>query len=73
MANSILGSGVQTQATNTTGIMGPQMLQQLSEFKRTYKGDPKHAVMQMLQQGKITNPQLQQAMQMAKQIQNMIK
>lgn len=73
MANSILGSGVQTQATNTTGIIGPQMLQQLSEFKRTYKGDPKQAVMQMLQQGKITNPQLQQAMQMAKQIQNMIK
>lgn len=73
MANSILGSGVQTQATNTTGIIGPQMLQQLSEFKRTYRGDPKQAVMQMLQQGKITNPQLQQAVQMAKQIQNMIK
>lgn len=49
------------------------MLQQLVEFKRTYKGDPKQAVMQMLQQGKITNPQLQQAMQMAKQIQSMLK
>ena len=70
MANSIIGSGqrqVQPQGVS------PQMLQQLSEFKRNYTGDPKQAVMQMLQRGQITNPQLQQAMQMAKQIQTLIK
>ena len=70
MANSILGPGGQQQASN--GV-NPQMLQQLSDFRRNYTGDPKQAVMQMLQRGQITNPQLQQAMQMAKQIQSMIK
>lgn len=70
MANSILGSGDRQQPSN--GI-NPQMLQQLNEFRRTYTGNPKQAVMQMLQKGQITNPQLQQAMQMAKQIQTMIK
>ncbi len=70
MANSILGPGGQQQSPN--GI-NPQMLQQLNEFRRTYTGNPKQAVMQMLQKGQITNPQLQQAMQMAKQIQTMIK
>lgn len=73
MANSILGSGRQSQPPTNNGGLNPNMLQQLVEFKRTYKGDPKQAVMQMLQQGKITNPQLQQAMQMAKQIQSMLK
>ena len=70
MANSIIGPGGQQQASS--GV-NPQMLQQLSDFRRNYTGDPKQAVMQMLQRGQITNPQLQQAMQMAKQIQSMIK
>lgn len=69
MANSILGQGNQPASASVS----PNMLQQLNEFKRTYTGNPKQAVMQMLQSGQITNPQLQQAMQMAKQIQNMIK
>ena len=70
MANSILGAGNKNANTST---INPTMLQQLSDFKRTYTGDPKRAVMQMLQQGSITYPQLQQAMQIAKQIQYMIK
>lgn len=69
MANSILGKGTQ----QTSRGVNPQMLQQLSDFRRNYTGDPKRAVMQMLQNGQITNPQLQQAMQMAKQIQTMLK
>ena len=67
MANSIIGRSA--PSTNSS----PQLLQQITEFKRNYSGDPKQAVMQMLQQGQITNPQLQQAMQMAKQIQQMFK
>lgn len=73
MANSILGSGNVRQQGAPQNRFNPEMLQQLSEFKRTYTGNPKQAVMQMLQRGQITNPQLQQAMQMARQIQNMIK
>ena len=72
MANSILNSSGPTQPVGQSPI-NAQMLQQLSEFKKSYKGNPKQAVMQMLQRGQITNPQLQQAMQIAKQIQNMIK
>ena len=73
MANSILGSGGQSQPPASNGGLNPNMLQQLSEFRRNYTGNPKQAVMQMLQKGQITNPQLQQAMQMAKQIQTLIK
>ena len=73
MANSILGSGNVRQQSAPQSRFNPEMLQQLSEFKRNYTGNPKQAVMQMLQRGQITNPQLQQAMQMARQIQNMIK
>lgn len=72
MANSILNSGMQAQPASQSPI-NTQMLQQLSEFKKSYKGNPKQAVMQMLQRGQITNPQLQQAMQLARQIQSMIK
>nr|DAH87261.1 MAG TPA: hypothetical protein [Caudoviricetes sp.] len=50
-----------------------QMVQQIKNFGRNLKGDPKQIVMNMVQNGQITNPQLQQAMQMAKQIQRMIK
>lgn len=72
MANSILGQNNAPAGASTGGI-NPQMLQQLCEFKRNYAGNPKQAVMQMLQRGQITNPQLQQAMQMARQIQGLIK
>ena len=41
MANSIIGSG--QKQVQPQGV-GPQMLQQLSEFKRNYTGDPKQAV-----------------------------
>lgn len=63
MANSILGN-MQSNAN---------MIQQIMQFKNTFTGDPKQAVMNMLNSGKITNPQLQQAMQMAKQIRPLIK
>lgn len=71
MANSIVGTGNGQSANGITANV--QMIQQIKNFQKNYKGDPKQAVMQMLQQGQITNPQLQQAMQMAKQIQNLIK
>lgn len=73
MANSILGSGANTSAPQNAGMPDMQMLQQLKAFKQNFKGNPKQMVMQMLQSGQITNPQLQQAMQMAKQIQGLIK
>lgn len=63
MANSILG--------NTTP--GPDMVNQIKQFARTFKGDPKTQVMQMVRQGMRSNEQLQQAMNMARQLQGMFK
>ena len=67
--NSILQartSQVQPQPNNT-------MLTQFQQFKNSFKGDPKQAVMNMLRSGQITNPQLQQAMQMANQLRGVLK
>lgn len=68
MANSILGSQGAGQAVDSM-----QLLQQIRNFQQSYRGDPKQAVMQMVRSGQVNNAQLQQAMQMAQQIQQMFK
>lgn len=65
--NSILS------ATSQRDSVAPDMLKQFQQFKNNFRGDPKQVVMNMLQNGQITNPQLQQAMQMAKQLQGILK
>lgn len=64
MANSILG--------NTTNNNG-NLIGQLQNFAAQIKGNPQQMVMQMVQQGRISEAQLQQAMQQARQICNFIK
>ena len=49
------------------------LVQQIKRFGQTFQGNPKQAVMQMLNSGQITNPQLQQAMSIARQIQKSFK
>lgn len=73
MANSILGQQNAPAAQPNMGNNPVQMIQQIKNFGRNLQGDPKQMVMNMVRQGQITNPQLQQAMQMARQIQGMIK
>ena len=73
MANSILGQQNTPAAQPNMGNNPVQMIQQIKNFGRNLRGDPKQMVMNMVKQGQITNPQLQQAMQMARQIQGMIK
>lgn len=68
MANSIL----RTQGSDATAN-AMQMVQQIQAFRQNYRGDPKQAVMQMVRNGQVSNAQLQQAMQMAQQIQQMFK
>ena len=48
------------------------MLQQFNNFRRTFSGDPKQTVMQMVNSGKISQSQLNQAQQMAQQFQQMM-
>ena len=70
MSNSILG-GNSTPQLNLP--INPQMVQQIKQFSKMFKGDPKQQVMNMVAQGMRSNEQLQQAMQMARQMQNMFK
>ena len=67
MANSILGrTGVPSQQQNN-------MLQQFQQFRNSFRGNPQQMVQQMLQSGQINEAQLQQAMQMARQFQHIVK
>lgn len=53
---------------------GPmQMIQQFMQFKQNFKGDPKAEVEKMLQSGRISQQQLNQVQQMARQFQHMLK
>ena len=56
------------------GGNGPmQMIQQFMQFKQSFKGDPKEEVQKMLQSGRISQAQLNQAQQMAQQFQSMLR
>lgn len=56
------------------GGNGPmQMIQQFVQFKQSFKGDPKEEVQKMLQSGRISQAQLNQAQQMAHQFQSMLR
>lgn len=73
MANSILNQMQQPVMRSNNSAISPQMLQQLQQFKNTFRGNPKQQVMQMMQQGLRSNGQLQQAMNMARQVQSLLK
>ena len=57
------------------GLMGnfAQMVQQFNQFKANFKGDPKAEVEKLMQSGKLTQQQLNQLQQMAKQFQSLIQ
>ena len=50
-----------------------QILQRFNEFRRNYSGNPQQHIQQLMQSGRITQAQYNQAVQMAQQLQNMIK
>ena len=50
----------------------PQLLQQFKQFKANFQGDPKAEVEKLLQSGKLTQQQLNQLQQMAKQFQSLM-
>jgi len=57
------------------GTMGnfAQMVQQFNQFKANFKGDPKSEVEKLLQSGKLSQAQLNQLQQMAKQFQSLMQ
>lgn len=50
-----------------------QMVQQFQQFKANFHGDPKAEVEKLLQSGKLSQAQLNQLQQMAKQFQNLMQ
>lgn len=68
MANPLfqaLGSGVNPQFQN--------LMQRFQQFKSTFQGDPQQEVQKMLQSGRITQQQLNQAQSLAQQFQALMK
>lgn len=49
-----------------------QMMQQFNQFKNSFTGDPKQAVMNLLQSGQMNQQQLNQLQSMAKQFQSLM-
>lgn len=50
-----------------------QIMQQFQQFKANFHGDPKAEVEKLLQSGKLSQAQLNQLQQMAKQFQSLMQ
>lgn len=50
-----------------------QMMQEFLKFKNSFKGDPKQEVMKLLQNGQMSQQQLNQLQGMAQEMMNMMK
>ena len=48
------------------------MMQRFQQFQQMFRGDPKQQVQQMLNSGKVSQAQYNQAVQMANQLQRMM-
>lgn len=49
------------------------LIQKFQQFRQSFQGDPKAEVMRLVQSGKISQQQLDQLQQMARQFQGMLK
>ena len=65
MSNPLFGMMGGNQITNP-------IFQELMQFKNNFKGDPRAQVQQLLNSGKVSQSQYDQAVQMANQIQKMM-
>lgn len=58
------------------GMMQNQMpnnlMQRFQQFQQMFRGDPRQQIQQMLNSGKVSQAQYNQAVQMAQQLQRMI-
>lgn len=54
------------------GNNAPPIVQQFLQFKQTFKGDPQQQIQQLLNSGKISQEQYNQAVQQAKALQQML-
>ena len=71
MANPLFNALGGGQMPGPFGNM-QQMMQQFNQFRQSFQGDPKQTVMNMVNSGAISQSQLNQAQQMARQFQQMM-
>ena len=62
-----MGGGNMTMPGNIGNIM-----KQFQQFRQTFQGDPRQTIQQMLNSGKLSQAQYNNAVQMAKQFQQML-
>lgn len=72
MANNLYNLMNGNNVAPFAGNMG-QMMQQFAQFRRTFSGDPKAQVQQLLNSGRMTQSQYNQISQMATQFMRMMK
>lgn len=56
----------------TSGNNPMQMIQQFIQFRNSFQGDPKAEVQRLISSGKISQSQLDQAQNMARDLQNLL-
>ena len=59
------------QQMNPQGPM-QQMMQRFNQFRQTFRGDPRQQVQQLLNSGRVSQSQYDQAVRMAQQFQRMM-
>ena len=64
MSNPLFSMMQQTPASG--------LLQRFQQFQQTFRGDPRQTVQQLLNSGKVSQQQYNQAVQMAQQFQRMM-
>lgn len=50
-----------------------QLIQQFQQFKQTFRGDPRQQIQQMLNSGQVSQERYNQAVQLAQQLQGLLK
>ena len=61
------------QMLNSPNNAATQLLQKFQEFRKNFSGDPQAQVQQLLRSGRITQAQYNHAVQMAQQLQHLLK
>ena len=70
MSNPLFQMLTRQVAKSMPGPMN--ILQQFMQFRQMFRGDPRQQVQQMLNSGKVSQEQYNQAVQLAKQLQSML-
>lgn len=60
------------QMMNNQQAMPGNMVQRFQQFQQMFRGDPRQQVQQLLNSGKVSQAQYNQAVQMAQQLQRML-